>query len=352
MSIDDRPRAVATSSVLGLGNSAPDHLKEWASDLTWIRNADDYALVDESDRGVGWADPITDPLPRDAVPNHRSGTCFDVESTEMRAACVDPIEEHLGTDEVLHEVRHQRAGYHTDLVFAKVDANGLRERDMMTVGRDPIHDPLQRFRVWWYLVETGPKPRDLVIENGKYSDPSKNRKHLDWLLDHGYVATTRTGHVDAVRPPSIATLHAVELKLRDWETALEQAERANRCETEMYLNRKYHDRYGYADYRWVALDAGAIDRALDHRDRFEDAGVGLLAIAEGGTVYEHIPAEHAPRGRYTRDRAYAESQIWAGLDESEWFDESNATGSDPEVEADNLGGQPQLSAWGGEDDGV
>jgi len=62
----------------------------------------------------------------------------------------------------------------------------------------------------------------------------------------------------------------------------------------------FYDRYGYADYAWVALDAGAIEPALENLDRFREAGVGLLAIAEGGVVVEHLDAEYRPRRRYTR----------------------------------------------------
>jgi len=79
--------------------------------------------------------------------------------------------------------------------------------------------------VWWYVNEYGPKGRQEVVTNGKYANDATNRTHVKWLLEHGYLATTATGMVTAVAPPSIGTFHAVELKLRDWETALEQAAR-------------------------------------------------------------------------------------------------------------------------------
>lgn len=287
----------------------------------------------EIDDNIAWAEPDPDPLPTSDQGRHGSGTCFDVESTEMREACVDTIGPMIGADDaVLHEVRHQRSGYHTDLVYADVDADGLRDRRAITVGTDPIHDPLQRFKVWWSLYENGPKPRTEAVENGCYSNPSKNKKHLDWLLDHGYAAATSAGAVDAVVPPSICELHAVELKRRDWETALEQAARARRCdidEDSVYGNMwpEFYDRFGYADYAWVALDAGAIGPALENAERFRELGVGLLAIAEGGTVVKHLDAEHRPRNRYTRDRAYAESEVWARIDQEEFVDADAAAAS-------------------------
>jgi hypothetical protein len=160
-------------------------------------------------------------------------------------------------------------------------------------------------------------PRPKAEEDGRYSDPSKNRKHIEWLLNHGYLAQNSTGALTAITPPKICTLHAVELKLRDWEKALEQAARARRYDGPEWRQTHWKDRYGYADYSWVALDAGAIRPALENADRFREQGVGLLAVAEGGTVMEHIEAEERPRGRYTRDRAYAESQVWNRVDHEE-----------------------------------
>jgi hypothetical protein len=93
----------------------------------------------------------------------------------------------------------------------------------------------------------------------------------------------------------------------------------------------------------VALDAGAIDRALDHREKFTELGVGLLGIAEGGTVVEHIPADYAPRGRYTRDRAYVESQVWNRYDyQSDIEDAPN----DSDIASGDEGLQRGLSAFG------
>lgn len=336
--IDKRPMAVRTK---GLASAVPDVLTDWFHHLpraTARRPPEGYRLTDVTSRGVGWAEPDPDPLATPDPNRHRTGTCFEVESTEMRAAAVPALEAMLGGEHALHEVRHQHNGYHTDLVVCDVDAEGLAAREALTVGREPLHDPLQRFKTWWYCREHGPLNRHDAIENGLYTDASKNRKHVDWLLDHGYLARTSTGAVVGIELPRIADLHAVELKLRDWEQALEQAARANRCyhnrdERRHYgtenLSMGWRHRYGYADYRWVALDAGGVRPALKHRDVFEDAGVGLLAIAEGGTVIKHVGAEHAPREPYTRDRAYAESALWAALELDDWLGGTNTDAAAP-----------------------
>lgn len=294
---------------------APQELEKWCSQLQPVWNADGYTITEKGDNfSVGHRD-TEEELPRTlGHTTHRSGTVYENESEEMREACVDTIETLLNTDVILHEVRHQRNGYHTDLVYADIDSEKLAERKTLTNTPEPIHEPYERFRIWWSLYFYGPKSETDAIDNGVYKNASKNRKHVSWLKDHGYIAETVTGHLVGVSPPSFCTLHAVELKRRDWETALEQAARARVCESnEIYedaMGSDYTDKYGYADYAWVALDAGAITNALENKDAFEDTGVGLLAISENGTVTKHVDAAHQPRGEYTRDRAYIESQVW------------------------------------------
>lgn len=298
------------------GRHAPEHLQEWVRSLPRLLDFDDYHLVERQSTGLEWARPDSEPSPPPIPTPHRSGLCFDNESTEMRAACVDPLKSHLDAEAVIHEVRHQYDGYHTDLVYADLDSDAAAIRFSLTGGStDPLHDPVQRFRVWWYLHRNGPLAYEDAIGNGgRYADTTENRKHTDWLLANGYAARSEYDIVTAVVPKNLATLHAVELKLRDWEKALEQADRANRSDSPDWRRPSHHDNYGYADYRWVALDAGAIVPALEHREEFLERGVGLLAITEGGSMVQHIDAEHDPRGRYTQDRAFAESRVWSSLD--------------------------------------
>lgn len=122
-------------------------LQEWAYELPKGYNLEDYRVVDKNSDGLAWAEPDLKPLESGPLPDRRRGTCFDVESTEMRSACVGAIGELLDAGAVVHEVRHQRSGYHADLVYADIDPEGVTERAAVTPSPGPLHNPLQRFKV-------------------------------------------------------------------------------------------------------------------------------------------------------------------------------------------------------------
>lgn len=213
------------------------------------------------------------------------------------------------------------------LVFADVDAEAVARRDRMTGSREPLHRSFPRFKIWWWLHQKGPKFYGEAVEPGVYSEPSKNERHLEWLIENGWATVSGFETVHALVPEPLAELHAVELKLRDWEKAMHQAARASTVaerEQDLYemltstYGPRWLDRWGYADYRWVALDAGGIRPALENEDVLREHDVGLISVAEGGTVHRLIEAEYRPRGRYTRDRAWAESEVWEQLDIDEW----------------------------------
>jgi hypothetical protein len=72
---------------------------------------------------------------------------------------------------------------------------------------------------------------------------------------------------------------AVELKMLDWRKAFRQA-----------LSYQLG-----ADYAWVAMPLAAASRAYRQRWRFEDEGIGLMAVDSRGGVRVPIPAVASPR---------------------------------------------------------
>jgi len=123
------------------------------------------------------------------------------------------------------------------------------------------------------------------VENGPYSSSSTNKQVWNRLEDIGLLVT-KGGYGTIINVPMQITAHAVELKQRDWETALKQARRAAlpRRESDHWQVERNPNDYGYANHAWVVLDAGHINKALEHRERFENAHVGLIGLDEGGAV--------------------------------------------------------------------
>ncbi len=89
---------------------------------------------------------------------------------------------------------------------------------------------------------------------------------------------------------------AVELKLRDWAAALQQAIAYQLA----------------ADRVWVAMPLSAASSAYRQRWRFEAEGVGLLAVDDQGGVRAPIPASPSPRLLpYLRERVLTRPVAWS-----------------------------------------
>jgi len=74
---------------------------------------------------------------------------------------------------------------------------------------------------------------------------------------------------------------------------------------------------------------------------FGEAGVGLLAIAEGGVVVEHLDAEYRPRRRYSGSGVGGKAR-WARLDDAEVETQTDArsnTSAPNQQRLDALGGR-------------
>ena len=103
-----------------------------------------------------------------------------------------------------------------------------------------------------------------------------------WLEEAGFEVRTevpilaRRADVLGVRPDGLA---AVEMKMRDWSGALQQAIAYQVA----------------AEWTWVAMPLAAASSAYRQRWRFEAEGVGLLAVDDRGNVRTPISARPSPR---------------------------------------------------------
>ncbi len=127
---------------------------------------------------------------------------------------------------------------------------------------------------------------------------------MEWLETSGYKVETevpilrRIADLVSLRDDGLV---AVELKLRDWRQALQQAIAYQLA----------------ADRTWVAMPLASASAAYRQRWRFGAEGVGLLAVDDRGCVRVPIPAGPSPRLLpFLRERIAASCREpwWAGPD--------------------------------------
>lgn len=260
----------------------PDWLTEFYEGLGDV--PDGYRVVDESRHGFGFVEPDPGPLPEVTPTNHRRGLQHENELHEMTAVAKPLLKEHFGGAVVLEEVAYGHEWFRTDLVVVEIDAEALLER-VRIASEVSLMEAVRYAKTYWYFLQRGPFQKTDYVENGNYAT-STAPEIWRFLERNGFIAVNSNGYAAAVPYPSFATLHACELKQGDWETALEQAARASPSTYSDWTSQYRLDtqQYGYADTRWVVLDAGDIESAYRAREAFAEFGVGLLFVDEGGLV--------------------------------------------------------------------
>jgi hypothetical protein len=202
----------------------------------------------------------------------------------------------------------QEGPFRTDLVAVMVDWMSATQRANILGHLTPLNQPRsgkrKYRRTYLNFVKDGPMERE-YYENchGTSKGEAEPRGYgagsarpaFGWLKKRGFLHPHPAGGWDAVTLPLvIAEAHAIELKIyaREWETALEQASRAD----------------VFADYRWVAYDESEIGEVLPHAEAFEARGVGLLAVSQTGVrvcvqaVYDPPKMDDAMLNRYMVER--------------------------------------------------
>lgn len=253
-----------------------------------------------------------------------SGLVFENELHDMTATAKQEVIDHeyyagnYGGEVLFEEVPY--FGCRTDLVTVALKGYDLERRRDAVGHTEPLPDERKYRRSYRVLQRADPITREEWIhEDNTYSSEQTSREVWDWLAEHDFLAPAKPSETGktlqrafdgsiarentlendvpavAVRVPDCIRVTAWELKQRDWETALRQAKRAD-C---------------YADRIMVLMDAGGVKPALDNRDRFRDAGVGLASLDEDGIeVHQHPEWRHPPETstrHLLNERALAEA---------------------------------------------
>lgn len=264
-----------------------------------------------------------DPLPRATPESHHEP--FDNELESMTPVATQLVSELLEGDVAIEEMPYG-GKYRTDLTICDIDKDALKRR-MRLSGSNPqsLVDEWKYLKGYRYLANSDPVTKEEFIDDGPYSSNTTNRKVWNRLVDEGLLAIHH-GLGTVVNLPIHVTAHAVELKQKDWETAYEQAIRATdpHKHGDSWKADRDPKKYGYADYCWVVMDAAYVDRALEHREKFENGVVGLISLDEGGAV-KHIDARgRAPPDR-SLDREHVNEKTLAKIDSNEYVDASTIT---------------------------
>lgn len=292
----------------------------------WMLERAEYAQhywtqIEEISGRLGFYDKPTDPLPRPTPENHRSEV-FENELDYMTPVAAELVTELLGADVYVTEMPYGN-NFRTDLAICEIDRDALRKRLTLTDGDDrSLADEWKFIKTYRYLRNAEPMTYEEFVERGPYSSSTTNRKVWNHLEDIGLL-TTKGGYATILNAPDHITAHAVELKQRDWETAYEQAQRAARPHrhTDDWQVTQNPKKYGYADYCWVVLDAGHIDKALEHREKFENGNVGLIGLDEGGAV-KLIDASGSSSPKRSMDREHLNEKTMQELDVDDHVDRS------------------------------
>lgn len=287
----------------------------------------DWTAVSIIARGNGYADdpavgvfePDLPPLPTPTPDSHHDGLVFEDELWDMTGAAKPLLMELLDGDAVVEEMAYGDK-FRTDLAICEIDRDALRKRLSITGDPTPLNEEWKFLKGHRHIRANQPLTRAEFVADRTPYVPDTSETVWDWLRDHHLIASNGTGYWTAVDYPIHITAHAVELKPRDWQTALGQAARATRPY-------QIHDKYGYADYRWVVMDAGSVDDALRHARHFRELGVGLISLDRGGAV-KLIDAEQQTPPERSLDREHLNEKALQRIDVGEYLSDWSATATD------------------------
>jgi len=181
-----------------------------------------------------------------------------------------------------------------DVVFATFDERALYQR---------AHSPLARafvqaseVAVLMSLDENDPAPVDLLAQRARLGTSSVSRRLRS--LAEAVVLVERVGRFGWRRlgpfPGLLRAVTAIELKLRDWRKALDQAARYR----------------SFAERSLVVVDSDRSTRARANAVAFQFNGIGLASLSACGELEQVVAAPDAPPFDEVA-RVVAGERLWA-----------------------------------------
>lgn len=240
-------------------------------------------------------------------------TVFQDELNDMTSTALEVISEVFGVprEGMIEEFPYGTSfPYRTDIAGVALDMDVVEQRSRDLYGLTPLNTEWRFLKSYLHARRLSPLSKSAWIDESGYRTPVEI---WDWLTKNGFIqfdTFAQPGEVQDV--PLHGDQWAFELKPRDWEKALEQAERAVYGVTMDYHERRManarddldHPPYqhgGYADFCVVIMDADHIDEALAHLEQFEEKGVGLASL-DRDHLEVHLEADRQEPRRWSRNR--------------------------------------------------
>lgn len=242
-------------------------------------------------------------------------TVFDNELEDMTATAREEIPAAFPVDAgaLVEEFPYGKgATYRTDIAAVDRDPAALQARvDRLGARPAPLNDHWRYLKAYLWIRERAPVSKMAWMDSGFYVRDTCSEV-WDWLYRHNFIQPVDDqfgAPFDVVDVPIHGDQYAFELKPRDWEKALFQAQRSvfgwdmdaqarlwADCRSDVLAqNRGYPFRHGgYADFAVVVLDADHVDAALANVDRFEYYGVGLASLDRESLEIHADPQRQAP----------------------------------------------------------
>lgn len=195
---------------------------------------------------------------------------FTTES-EMKEVAIESLPNCFGIREsnVISEFDYGKG--RTDLVLVNISDNYWSHRKDRLDLSEPIRNE-QHLIAFLRLHGRGPITEEFFLEDG--AQPRyKKQEALSWLREHEFLQEVDSGKIRTARNlrRHVTTTLAVELKLKKWKDALQQASMGR----------------SFAEYQYVAIDEDHLTPAYEHIDLFKSNNVGLITINEGGETTVH-----------------------------------------------------------------
>lgn len=206
---------------------------------------------------------------------------------EMKKTAKDALKKELTDNKnvrTLEEFRYS-AG-RTDLVYAKYSDKYLQRRKQNRLAH-PIENK-RYLQAFLQLHNRREITQNYYMDKMGRLDKRTKREALEWLEEKGFIIR----HDSKIKTRPNIRRHltkgiVVELKLKKWRKALEQAYRGKT----------------FSEYQYVVMDNSHVNPALDNINEFERYNIGLASLKDDGECkVHHEPDRISPASSFNKWR--------------------------------------------------